>query len=455
MAQLESRVEESSAKNVAFDRSRWFTRGWTLQEFIAPSSVTFFDSRWKLVGTRAEMVQQLTVRTGIPADILDRSAPYSPIYLENCSMLHWHLDSFSVSARMLWAEDRETTRVEDRAYCLMGIFDVNMPLLYGEGVKAFQRLQELVLAQTNDQSILAFMPTMDTNHTAALAQRPGQFIPGLETHRHIMNKPMTISSGNIEADVLLCTLSKAQPVGPSNYSSFPKQYLAILQCNFEGSVLEPIGILLEAVSLEAKSFSRVIGLQVYGDAPSCYRLEDGADGHMWAVSIPVNLNLMQNYPHGVRFRIRSFENTRIAITSSPAVSKADMIPTRNLRQVTKFPLQISLSRRSDTFFFCGTNPFHCYYKVQDSYIRVDATGHAHLKAPRILSAPTIVPSRSGSWSVLWTGSISLGTSLHNEKNSNKENAEGLREREESDKTSDVEYSGSVLSAGRYILMWGV
>jgi len=57
---------------------------------------------------------------------------------------------------MYWASKRETTRKEDEAYCLLGLFGVNMPLLYGEGSKAFFRLQQEIIKTADDQSILAW-----------------------------------------------------------------------------------------------------------------------------------------------------------------------------------------------------------------------------------------------------------------------------------------------------------
>ena len=66
------------------------------------------------------------------------------------------LSRMSVAQRMKWASKRATTRVEDVAYCLTGLFNVNMSLLYGEGKKAFFRLQETILKSSRDHSVLAF-----------------------------------------------------------------------------------------------------------------------------------------------------------------------------------------------------------------------------------------------------------------------------------------------------------
>jgi hypothetical protein len=112
---------------LAFRKSRWFTRGWTLQELIAPLSVEFFSKEGVRLGSRRSLEDQIHNITGIPLNAL-RNSP---------------LSEFGVSERMAWIEKRETTRKEDKAYSLLGIFDVHMPLLYGEGrEKAFRRLRE-------------------------------------------------------------------------------------------------------------------------------------------------------------------------------------------------------------------------------------------------------------------------------------------------------------------------
>jgi hypothetical protein len=111
----------------AFKKSRWFTRGWTLQELIAPPSVEFFCSNGKRLGDKKSLERQLHDITGIPVPALQGTP----------------LSAFSVNERMSWAENRETMREEDKAYSLLGIFDIHMPLIYGEGTKnAFSRLLE-------------------------------------------------------------------------------------------------------------------------------------------------------------------------------------------------------------------------------------------------------------------------------------------------------------------------
>jgi hypothetical protein len=122
--------------------SRWFTRGWTLQELLAPSHVVFYSRNWRRLGTKSGLCDLLHSITRIEQRYLRGDAP---------------LEDASIAKRMSWAAGRSTSRSEDMAYCLLGLFDINMPLLYGEGSKAFLRLQgELVKSYPYDHSIFAW-----------------------------------------------------------------------------------------------------------------------------------------------------------------------------------------------------------------------------------------------------------------------------------------------------------
>ncbi|KAI0875484.1 heterokaryon incompatibility protein-domain-containing protein [Hypoxylon argillaceum] len=125
--------------NVA--NTRWVTRGWTLQELIAPREVIFFSSAWEALGTRSELSVHLADVTGIHESFLKGKS----------------IHEASIAQRMSWAANRTTSREEDMAYCLLGIFDVNMSLIYGEGLKAFRRLQELLIQEyPDDHSLFAW-----------------------------------------------------------------------------------------------------------------------------------------------------------------------------------------------------------------------------------------------------------------------------------------------------------
>ncbi|KIK20667.1 hypothetical protein PISMIDRAFT_682062, partial [Pisolithus microcarpus 441] len=139
----------------------WFSRGWTLQELIAPTDLQFFNKDWLYIGDKRNLARMLVEITRVPRGVLeDGLAAYGP----------------SVAQVMSWAADRRTTRVEDRAYSLMGLLDVNMPMLYGEGKKAFLRLQQEIIRKSSDQTIFAWNPTGETPQACCvLADDPSPF----------------------------------------------------------------------------------------------------------------------------------------------------------------------------------------------------------------------------------------------------------------------------------------
>ncbi|OCL02132.1 HET-domain-containing protein [Glonium stellatum] len=118
-------INLSSQQILAIQYSRWFTRSWTLQELLAPTSVEFFSAEGKRLGDRISLLQEIHNITGISVQALQGSP----------------LSQFNVNERLSWAKGREAKREEDAAYSLLGIFDIHMPLIYGEGrQKAFIRL---------------------------------------------------------------------------------------------------------------------------------------------------------------------------------------------------------------------------------------------------------------------------------------------------------------------------
>jgi hypothetical protein len=120
----------------AFRNSRWFTRGWTIQELIAPPSVEFFCSNRNRLGDKKSLEGQLHEITRIPISALQGTPP----------------SEFSINERTSWAENRQTRRAEDRAYSLLGIFDAYIPLIYGEGAaSATSRLREAIDKRFNPQ----------------------------------------------------------------------------------------------------------------------------------------------------------------------------------------------------------------------------------------------------------------------------------------------------------------
>ncbi|KAF2186621.1 HET-domain-containing protein [Zopfia rhizophila CBS 207.26] len=164
-AYLSDVVYDSSESGVSFRKAletcRWFTRGWTLQELIAPNHVEFFDKKWTTVGDKSSLGPTLQEITGINLDVLQNKS---------------HLRQISIAQRMSWASERRTTLAEDRAYSLLGIFDVHMPLLYGEGDNAFQRLQEEIARNSNDLSLFAWTTNSpEPQYRGIFAKSPEEF----------------------------------------------------------------------------------------------------------------------------------------------------------------------------------------------------------------------------------------------------------------------------------------
>lgn len=118
--------------------SRWFTRGWTLQELIAPNFIIFLNRMWQAIGTRESLASAIEKGTKITSK----------------DLRNWK--TCSLATRMSWAAKCTTLRIEDQAYCLMGLFGINMPLLYREGQKAFVRLQLEIIKTSDDESIFAW-----------------------------------------------------------------------------------------------------------------------------------------------------------------------------------------------------------------------------------------------------------------------------------------------------------
>ncbi|RBR25725.1 uncharacterized protein FIESC28_01478 [Fusarium coffeatum] len=133
--------------------SRWFTRGWTLQELLAPTELIFFASDWSMIGTRHEYAWIVSHVTGVEPKYLEIPDTVS---LQARQVL---ISSATIAQRMHWASRRTTTRGEDMSYCLLGLFGINIPLLYGEGSeRAFFRLQEAIVRDPTvfDVTLLAW-----------------------------------------------------------------------------------------------------------------------------------------------------------------------------------------------------------------------------------------------------------------------------------------------------------
>ncbi|KAM6528679.1 hypothetical protein FALCPG4_009642 [Fusarium falciforme] len=216
---------------VEFPKSKWFTRGWTLQELIAPSSMIFFSQTWDELGTRETLDQAISERTRIPKAILSGDQD---------------LETASVAQRMSWASDRRTTRREDLAYCLMGIFSINMPLLYGEGERAFVRLQEEIMRVSDDHSLFAWKCPNSRGGLLALSpaafKDSGNIIPWNPLVPY--NSPFTLTNKGVHLDLPFIGLG-GRGTG-----------LAVLSCAEVGAPDKLVAIYLRDKFLTMEHFER-------------------------------------------------------------------------------------------------------------------------------------------------------------------------------------------------------
>jgi hypothetical protein len=182
-----------------FPKSKWFKRGWTLQELVAPRTVIFVSQGWQPLGTKAGLASTIKDITGIDLDVLCHQRSPRDV---------------SVARRMSWAAQRETTRVEDEAYSLLGIFEVNMPTIYGEGHGAFRRLQEEILRSSVDYTLFAWLyakrrSQLSFSRGRLFANSPREFADASDTE--------TFSLQNYKEAFNAFTSAAASVHGPSSY----------------------------------------------------------------------------------------------------------------------------------------------------------------------------------------------------------------------------------------------
>jgi hypothetical protein len=212
----------SEIARAAFETCRWIRRGWTLQELIAPAICRFHFQDWTLMGEKVEFLEELADVTGIPNHVLEDSSSISEV---------------SVAERMSWAAHRKSTRVEDVAYCLLGIFDIHMPLLYGEGDKAFVRLQEQILRTTDDYSLFAWcdMTSQHSTYRGLLARKPEEFqhCHSIERENVVSKFPISLTpiGLRVQLEFLPDPRDKSRVLAMIRSSNYLNQRLAIsLKC---------------------------------------------------------------------------------------------------------------------------------------------------------------------------------------------------------------------------------
>jgi hypothetical protein len=224
-----------------FRTSKWFTRGWTLQELLAPQTVIFFDCEWKEIGTKASLIDVVSEVTRIAVNYLT------------------DFRGASVAQKMSWVAGRQTSRDEDIAYSLLGLFSVHMPPLYGEGQNAFQRLQQEIIRTSDDESIFAWRspyvadyPTNASPHDLDAAatsrkNRSGLLAPSLDyfadsgtirgpgvfgffARKREHHRPYSFTNKGIQIELQLrqnVSATKGWFIAPLNCTSFGKLGVAV------------------------------------------------------------------------------------------------------------------------------------------------------------------------------------------------------------------------------------
>ena len=215
-----NRYQEAASESEfieAVKKSRWLTRGWTLQELLAARHRSFYTMNWQRLALPGKVIYTIADETGIPVKAIEDFKP----------------GQWSVAQKMSWAARRRTTRIEDRAYSLLGIFNINMPLIYGEGGTAFRRLQEEILKNSTDQTIFCWTASAASFSTwrGLLARSPAEFVNSgkfLENKRlktqpfQLTNKgiqislnlaPATSASGDLIAFLQCCTANISSQCG--------------------------------------------------------------------------------------------------------------------------------------------------------------------------------------------------------------------------------------------------
>ncbi|KAG1840817.1 heterokaryon incompatibility protein-domain-containing protein [Suillus subalutaceus] len=186
----------------------WFTRGWTLQELLAPWRMKFYVGNWQPLTSdlndkeNFEVIAALSRATRIPLD----------------DLRHFRPGVRNVHEKMMWASTRTTTRIEDEAYSLIGIFDVSMMVAYGEGKRAFYRLMEAIIRKCEEWQIFAWAGTSSSD-SAAFPDSPRGYCPLNSVDSNDALLPSTVWRGDqniamtkrgLEIKVLLVDLSEQE-----------------------------------------------------------------------------------------------------------------------------------------------------------------------------------------------------------------------------------------------------
>ncbi|KAF4636394.1 hypothetical protein G7Y89_g1702 [Cudoniella acicularis] len=224
------RWDQHLAASSEFRLSKWWARGWTLQELLAPKDVIFYDCQWEEIGTKKSLEILISSVSGISRSHL------------------MDYEQASVAQKMSWASKRHTTRVEDQAYSLIGLFQVHMPPLYGEGQRAFHRLQLEILANSDDESIFAWEwassnPDSVPPGLGLLADSPHRFLNSGNIRKAKIDSarpPFAMTNKGLRMELFLMP-------NPIQTQLHAKAYFAPLNCKRTDEPFEPVAICLHNI----------------------------------------------------------------------------------------------------------------------------------------------------------------------------------------------------------------
>ena len=343
-----------------FEESRWFTRGWTLQELIAPRKTLFFGCDWNPIGALANLVQRVSGITNIQTDVLEHTRPLSDL---------------SIARRLSWAAKRTTTRSEDEAYCLFGILDINMPLLYGEGPKAFLRLQEEIIRQSTDQSIFAWDSPYGFIDSRELLFAPSVrcFVNGSKIRRRrgtASESAFRLSNKGVE--ITLPIVRRQLHEDPAS----PDVVLGILDCKYEGSS-EVLAIVMSQHPFKIQAGTMALELYVSG-----YEQQSGATSR-YARLLPISST-------------DSTDAKSTLLTITKDLQSQTYIQAFNSNEESWFPIRFTGDDVDSIPVLQDVYPEHCWY---------NSSRTLRLKAPSALSGGIVVRLKDGRCALIIFGII--------------------------------------------------
>lgn len=264
------KTDKATVSECLFSKSRWFTRGWTIQELLAPVVVEFYDQSWTLIGTKASLATIVECATKI-----DRK------YLLNRYLIR----DATISTKFSWASKRNTSRPEDTAYCLLGLVGVHMPMLYGEGLQAFYRLQLELLKKSADHTIFAWDPLEGDKYETMgiLAPSPRQFKDGANVQPIGPPRRIPIQSIYTTHEMTNRGLRINLP-RISTHDHYPFS-MALLNCRLGRN--EYLGIQLRPFIRGTDRYARVAGSKL-----RTITAEEAADNYPYTLYIPAESRLI-------------------------------------------------------------------------------------------------------------------------------------------------------------------